>query len=112
MAALQLAKASYFILRIVVAFEDVKSRRSHDFSCGKAHARRLASLEVERVLGEGEKPRPDCTPGQLRAQEKSREHAVHVQGFTEKCNIIVSGVDCRAPSARIGRAGDSKSRIT
>jgi hypothetical protein len=72
MAALQLAKASYFILRIVVAFEDVKSRKSHDFSCGKAHARRLASLEVERVLGEGEKPRPDCTPGQLRAQEKSR----------------------------------------
>ena len=62
--------------------------------------------------GRREKPRPDCTPGQLRAKNNRGKHAVHVQGFAQKCNIIVPDVDCRAPSAGIGRAGNSKSRIT
>ena len=63
-------KASHFILRIVVAFDDVKSRKSHNFLAGRL-------IRVDSPPGGGacsrgrpEKPRRDCTPGQLRPPRK------------------------------------------
>jgi len=77
-------KASHFILRIVVAFDDVKSRRSHNFLAGRL-------IRVDSPPGGGacsrgrpEKPRRDCTPGQLRAQEKLRETRCPCAGICPK----------------------------
>lgn len=105
-------KASGFILRIVVAFDDVKSRRSHNFLAGRL-------IRVDSPPGGGacsrgrpEKPRRDCTPAIEGPKKNCWNRAAHVQGFAQECNIIVPSVDCRARSAGIWRAGNSKSRIT
>jgi hypothetical protein len=91
MVALQLPKASHFILRIVVAFDDVKSRRSHDFLAGRLIRVDSPPGSWSVFSGRREKPRPDCTP--VKQAVKKLNAAVHAGRLARQVGKVPSHDD-------------------